>query len=46
MNAKIVFMQIFVTIEKKQIYCLPTKRLVKPIRTGGAAADCGERPHY
>ena len=30
----------------KRIYCLPTKRLVKPIRTGGAAADCGERPHY
>ena len=25
----------------KRIYCLPTKRLVKPIRTGGATADCG-----
>ena len=41
MNAKIVFMQIFVTIDRKRIYCLPTKRLVKPIRTGGATADCG-----
>ena len=37
-EANHVFMQIFIIS--------PPSILVKPIRTGGAAADCGERPHY